>query len=157
MGFGGINSHVVIEGASTIRRQALTTKEETLLSSYQDRELLLFSATTVEYLLQKIEHLLTFTFQLSLAEIGDLAAELAKNIDNKLSLRAAIITRNPQELTQQLKILKNYLENPHTQDLNQENIFISPPFQATVYTQVESELVAIRAEWTQTVAARVLK
>jgi enediyne polyketide synthase len=129
MGFGGINSHVVIEGASTIRRQALTTKEETLLSSYQDRELLLFSATTVEYLLQKIEHLLTFTFQLSLAEIGDLAAELAKNIDNKLSLRAAIITRNPQELTQQLKILKNYLENPHTQDLNQENIFISPPFQ----------------------------
>jgi enediyne polyketide synthase len=157
MGFGGINSHVVIEGASTIRRQALTTKEETLLSSYQDRELLLFSATTVEYLLQKIEHLLTFTFQLSLAEIGDLAAELAKNIDNKLSLRAAIITRNPQELTQQLKILKNYLENPHTQDLNQENIFISPPFQATVYTQVESELVSIRAEWTQTVAARVLR
>ncbi|UXE62827.1 MAG: type I polyketide synthase [Woronichinia naegeliana WA131] len=129
MGFGGINSHVVIEGASTIRRQALTTKEETLLSSYQDRELLLFSATTVEDLLQKIEHLLTFTSQLSLAEIGDLAAELAKNIDNKLSLRAAIITRNPQELTQQLKILKNYLENPHTQDLNQENIFISPPFQ----------------------------
>jgi len=29
--------------------------------------------------------------------------------------------------------------------------------EATVYTQVESELVSIRAEWTQTVAARVLK
>jgi enediyne polyketide synthase len=126
MGFGGINSHVVIEGASTIRRQALSDKEETLLSSHQDRELLLFSATTVEDLLKKVDHLLNFAFQLSLAEIGDLAAELAKNIDNKLPLRAAIITRNPQELTQQLKTLKNYLENPQTPDLNSENIFMSP-------------------------------
>ena len=33
----------------------------------------------------------------------------------------------------------------------------SPSNAPTVYTQVESELVAIRAEWTQTVAARVLK
>jgi hypothetical protein len=33
----------------------------------------------------------------------------------------------------------------------------APLKKATVYTQVESELVAIRAEWTQTVAARVLK
>jgi hypothetical protein len=31
------------------------------------------------------------------------------------------------------------------------------PSGATVYTQVESELVSIRAEWTQTVAARVLR
>jgi hypothetical protein len=32
-----------------------------------------------------------------------------------------------------------------------------PSGEATVYTQVESELVSIRAEWTQTVAARVLR
>jgi hypothetical protein len=32
-----------------------------------------------------------------------------------------------------------------------------PQFKATVYTQVESELVSIREEWTQSVAARVLK
>jgi len=32
-----------------------------------------------------------------------------------------------------------------------------PPSPPTVYTQVESELVSIRAEWTQTVAARVLR
>ena len=34
---------------------------------------------------------------------------------------------------------------------------LAPLIKATVYTQVESELVSIRAEWTQTVAARVLK
>jgi formylglycine-generating enzyme required for sulfatase activity len=33
----------------------------------------------------------------------------------------------------------------------------TPLEKATVYTQVESELVSIRAEWTQTVAARVLR
>ena len=33
----------------------------------------------------------------------------------------------------------------------------SPPTLATVYTQVGSELVSIRAEWTQTVVARELK
>ena len=32
-----------------------------------------------------------------------------------------------------------------------------PPHRPSVYTQVESELVSIRAEWTQTVAARVLR
>jgi transposase-like protein len=32
-----------------------------------------------------------------------------------------------------------------------------PKLRATVYTQVESELVSIREEWTQSVAARVLK
>ena len=36
-------------------------------------------------------------------------------------------------------------------------VVTDPPRRSTVYTQVESELVAIRAEWTQTVAARVLK
>ena len=33
----------------------------------------------------------------------------------------------------------------------------NPPTLATVYTQVGSELVSIRAEWTQTVVARELK
>jgi hypothetical protein len=36
-------------------------------------------------------------------------------------------------------------------------VALVPPLAATVYTQVGSELVSIRSEWTQTVVARELK
>jgi hypothetical protein len=49
------------------------------------------------------------------------------------------------------------LNPPCEEGLQTINLSVSPLSKATVYTQVESELVSIRAEWTQTVAARVLR
>ena len=42
-------------------------------------------------------------------------------------------------------------------DITLKEMKFLPPQVATVYTQVGSELVSIRAEWTQTVGAREIK
>jgi enediyne polyketide synthase len=36
MGFGGINSHIIIEGLSQIRRHTLTPQEQKLIHTPQD-------------------------------------------------------------------------------------------------------------------------
>src|SRR6185295_16305402 len=43
MGFGGINTHVVLEGIPAARRSSLAVRERELLASWQDAELLLFA------------------------------------------------------------------------------------------------------------------
>ena len=112
MGFGGINTHVVLEGIG-IRRQALSTQEHILLSSAQDAELLLLAAEHATNLLQQVEHLLTLAPKLSCSELTDLAAELERNLTNH-PVRAAIVTSTPQELTTQLEILQSWLKEEIT-------------------------------------------
>ena len=60
-----------------------------------------------------------------------------------------------------LKVARSYLLvtfNTPIFALRLPTFFLPPgPQLSTVYTQVESELVSIRAEWTQAVAARELK
>jgi enediyne polyketide synthase len=112
MGFGGINAHVVLEGISP-RRQALSTQEHVLLSSAQDAELLLLAAEDANDLLQQVEHLLTLAPKLSRSELTDLAAELERNLTNQ-TVRVAIVTATPQELTTQLEILRSWLKEKIT-------------------------------------------
>ena len=80
MGFGGINTHVVLEGTATERRRALGPGERALLASTQDAELFLLSAANVANLQQQVEHLLTYASRLSRSELTDLAAELASQL-----------------------------------------------------------------------------
>ncbi|MCP2732006.1 SDR family NAD(P)-dependent oxidoreductase, partial [Symplocastrum sp. BBK-W-15] len=105
MGFGGINTHIVLEG---IPSKNVTPKIPTL-SSAQDAEIILLGATDRENLQQQIQHLLTITPRLSRAEVTDLAAQLAKTLDHS-QVRAAIVASNPQELTNRLEILQSWLE-----------------------------------------------
>ncbi|WP_315785269.1 SDR family NAD(P)-dependent oxidoreductase [Fischerella sp. JS2] len=112
MGFGGINTHVVLEGIST-RRQVLSSQEHRLLSSAQDAELMLVAAEDANHLLLQVEHLLTLAPKLSRSELTDLAAQLEKNLTDR-TVRAAIITSTPQELTTQLEILRSWLQEEFT-------------------------------------------
>jgi enediyne polyketide synthase len=109
IGFGGINTHVVLEGANGDRRQSLNLQESILLSSAQDAELILLAAPSQEELQRQVEHLLTIAPRLSAAEIGDLTAELAKKLDGKLPVRAALVVSNLHELTHRLETLKSWL------------------------------------------------
>ncbi|MGH1397175.1 MAG: type I polyketide synthase [Trichormus sp.] len=118
MGFGGINTHVVLEGINTSKRQTLTTKERLLLSSSQDVELILIAAQSLEQMKQQIEHLLDIAPRLSRAEIIDLAAQMAKNVGIGGLIRAAIIAHNPSELTNRLEILKSWLQEGVSDRLN---------------------------------------
>jgi enediyne polyketide synthase len=76
MGFGGINTHVVLEGSDVVRRSAFDAQEKALISSPQDAELFLIGARDVRDLLRQVDNLLTYTSRLSRAEVADLATQL---------------------------------------------------------------------------------
>ncbi|MDJ0795849.1 MAG: type I polyketide synthase [Calothrix sp. MO_167.B12] len=109
MGFGGINTHIVLEGTTSIRRQKLTLQERNLIATPQDAELILLAAKNTDELEQKVDHLLEIAPRLSRAEVGDLAAELAKKLDINLPVKAAVVASQPQELTTHLQTLKSQL------------------------------------------------
>jgi enediyne polyketide synthase len=108
MGFGGINTHVVLEGADVERRSTISQRERILLSSAQDAELLLLGEQSTSALLQRVEHLLTFADRLSLAEVSDLAVRMASTLDS-CRVRAAIVAGSPAELASALKTLRRWL------------------------------------------------
>ncbi len=108
MGFGGINTHLVLEGVSSKRRTLLTRREHSLLSSAQDAELMLFSGQDAADMQQQVAHLLTFAARLSLAEVTDLALHLTRTLQSG-PLRAAVVASSPIELTRRLERLKALL------------------------------------------------
>jgi enediyne polyketide synthase len=105
MGFGGINTHVLIEGASNERRASLSAAEQRLLSSAQDAELFLLGDESAEGLRRQVEHLLTFAARLSRSELIDLAATLEKRL-GRHEFRAAVVASTPLELAANLETLR---------------------------------------------------
>ncbi|MFP4104215.1 type I polyketide synthase, partial [Coleofasciculus sp.] len=118
MGFGGINTHIVLEGIS--RHPIANIGYNPTLWTTQDAELLLLSGKDISDLHQQVTHLLTLAPQLSYAEITDLAAELAKTVNPNPGIRAAIVASNPQELTTRLETLSTWLNQGITARLEQQ-------------------------------------
>ncbi|GHO91078.1 hypothetical protein KSF_011260 [Reticulibacter mediterranei] len=108
MGFGGINTHVVLEGVAQERRHTLTPPEQRLLTSFQDAELLLLRAPDAEALQEQIAQLLALAPRLSYAELTDLAAFLANHLQPG-SVRAALVVSKPREFEQRLKQLQEII------------------------------------------------
>lgn len=108
MGFGGINTHVVLESATSERRGSLGDRARTLRASAQDTELFLLSATTPNQLRERAEGLRRFAGALSRAELADLAAELARTLPDS-RLRAAVVAGSPAELERALGILVGWI------------------------------------------------
>ncbi len=118
MGFGGINTHIVLEGTANRRRsKTFDTREKLLLSSGQDAELFLLSGQDVAGLQQQVAQLLTLAAKLSLAELTDLTAQLQRNLTKNL-VRAAIVAATPAELVQRLETLQTWLEEGVTRRLD---------------------------------------
>lgn len=115
-GFGGINAHITLEGNNpNDHKTILSAKEKKLLASYQDAELFFFSGQSAKDLTHSVQHLLTIAARLSLAELIDVAAQLAKQPDEQANFRAAITASTPAELSRRLEILLSWL----TQGLEQ--------------------------------------
>ncbi|HSF39306.1 MAG TPA: type I polyketide synthase [Thermoanaerobaculia bacterium] len=108
MGFGGINTHVVIEGVATTRRLALSAREREILSSSQDAEILLLAAGDADRLAAEVERLAALAPRLSRAEVGDLAAELHRASSGGPA-RAAVVATHPRELSERLGTLLRWL------------------------------------------------
>ncbi|WP_160146097.1 type I polyketide synthase [Dictyobacter aurantiacus] len=108
MGFGGINTHIVLEGMPGERRDHLSDLEQKLLTTHQDAEIFLLSALNAEDLQEQIVRLLSMAPRLSYAELTDLAAYLAGNLQPG-SMRAAVIASRPHELERNLQQLQEIL------------------------------------------------
>ncbi|HSG41063.1 MAG TPA: beta-ketoacyl synthase N-terminal-like domain-containing protein, partial [Thermoanaerobaculia bacterium] len=81
-GFGGINVHVILEGAPAVRRRSLLAREREMLSSWQDAELLLVAARDAASLTVEVERLTEILPRLSRSELTDLAAELRRRLND---------------------------------------------------------------------------
>ncbi len=108
MGFGGINSHLVVEGVATSRRGFLTAAVKQLGASAQDAELLLLGGADRAALTRQVETLLAVAPRLAYAELGDLAVELARRAEAG-PVRAAVVAARPAELAAQLAALRSWL------------------------------------------------
>jgi enediyne polyketide synthase len=117
MGFGGINVHLAVEGAAGARRRGMTARERRLARSPQDCELLAFAAADAAGLAREVARAAELAVKLSRAELGDLAAALARDL-GKVSgpARAAVVAATPREAGERLAALAGWLRREEREE-----------------------------------------
>lgn len=109
-GFGGINTHLIIEsGDLPSQKLAPQADERALLVSNQDSELFVFGGDTKDDVLAKIDAIAADAPALSQSDLVDLAAALANDLPSTLAFRAAVIAGSPDELAEKLGQLRKAL------------------------------------------------
>ena len=100
MGFGGINTHVVLEADPPRRRRALTAREQVLSAPSLSHEVFACGAASVRQLAATLTRIAEVAPAMSFADHADLAAALA-NGDTSRRLhpyRLAMVARDPSQL-----------------------------------------------------------
>ncbi|SCL71425.1 enediyne polyketide synthase [Micromonospora citrea] len=103
MGFGGINTHLVVDGPARPRRRSLDRRTRQLARSVQDAELLLVDADTRDELHGRLTDLRALVRGLAFAELGDLATTLHRSLRGR-AYRAAVVARSPEEAERALDL-----------------------------------------------------
>jgi enediyne polyketide synthase len=111
MGFGGINLHLVLEGAAREPRGGFDAVERRLLAAEQDAELFLFAASDTTALHRQVAGMAALAPRLSRAELADAAAALAARLQPG-GARAMVVAATPAELTDRLGLLLDRLDSP---------------------------------------------
>ncbi|MGH3288254.1 MAG: SDR family NAD(P)-dependent oxidoreductase, partial [Streptosporangiaceae bacterium] len=113
MGFGGINAHVVLAAhsdAQAMRRTSLDSRTIRLVASRQDSELLLLDAASTADLSGRVASLASLCSRLAFAELGDLAATLARDLGDGPA-RAAVVAATPDQAADRLTALVQLLDS----------------------------------------------
>ncbi|MDL4777349.1 SDR family NAD(P)-dependent oxidoreductase [Actinomadura xylanilytica] len=113
MGFGGINSHVVVEGAGARRPRPFSRRTRALAASVQDAELLLVDGGSPDELRGRLAELADWVPTLSYAQLGDLAATLHQRLRD-LPYRAALVVSSPEDAERGLRRLLETLDAGET-------------------------------------------
>ncbi|HZI12438.1 MAG TPA: SDR family NAD(P)-dependent oxidoreductase, partial [Myxococcus sp.] len=121
MGFGGINTHVVLEAPSAQRRGALGGRERRLAASAQDGELVLLADAEPGALAAQARALREVAAGVSRAELADLAFEQQRHLPGGARVRAAVIASTPTELASRLETLESWLAQGVTERLDVES------------------------------------
>ena len=112
MGFGGINTHVVLSSADKpYAHLKPKIHEEALFESFQDSELFIFSSESQSLLTEKVERLVIQVEQASYAEIADIAVQLSSEVKSHERVKAAVMVQTPFQASERLKILIDSLKN----------------------------------------------
>ncbi|MFG3407985.1 SDR family NAD(P)-dependent oxidoreductase [Streptomyces sp. NPDC048142] len=104
MGFGGINTHVVLDRPAPAKRRPAGRRATTLANSLQDAELLLLDAESPQALKERLTRVADFAGTLSYAQLADLAATLQREL-RELPHRAAAVVTSPQDAELRLRRL----------------------------------------------------
>jgi enediyne polyketide synthase len=109
MGFGGINTHVVLEHTGPRRRITFDMRTRALAASVQDAELLLVGAASADELRERIGQLIQFVPTLAYAQLADLAATLHRHLRDH-PYRAAVVVTGPEDAHQRLQNVRDALD-----------------------------------------------
>jgi enediyne polyketide synthase len=113
MGFGGINTHLVLTEARRRRRKPFDQRTRALACSVQDVELLLADGGTPGELRERLARLAAGVGGLSYAQLADLAV-IAQRELRGLPYRAALVVSSPDGAQRQLQCLLQSLEAGET-------------------------------------------
>ncbi|MEU2798458.1 SDR family NAD(P)-dependent oxidoreductase [Streptomyces sp. NPDC007117] len=109
MGFGGINTHVVIDKEAPARHRAPHRRHLTLAGALQDCELLLLDGESPAELRERLTKTAGLATRLSYAQLGDLAHSLQRDL-RELPWRAAAVVTSPDDAERRLRQLTDALE-----------------------------------------------
>ncbi|MFI2077430.1 type I polyketide synthase [Streptomyces triculaminicus] len=113
MGFGGINTHVVLDRPGAHHRTVAGPRDRTLASSAQDVELLLLDGDSPQELAARLDRLTGFVPQLSYAQLADLAAALQRELRDA-PYRAAAVVSSPEDAERRLRQLRDAVDAGET-------------------------------------------
>ncbi|KAA9377607.1 SDR family NAD(P)-dependent oxidoreductase [Microbispora cellulosiformans] len=114
MGFGGINTHLVLDGDGVPeengprRRSGFDSLTRAVAASIQDAELLLVDGSSAEELGDRLTRLIDFVPGLSYAQLADLAAVLQGELRD-LPYRAAVVVSSPEDAERRLRRVREAL------------------------------------------------
>jgi enediyne polyketide synthase len=111
MGFGGINTHVILSSADFAEDKFRPSLLETQLSaSSQNSEIFVFSAISQTDLLKQLKKIKEDSLGISICELADLAKFISNKVDNKKSYKCALVVNNSEELSKIIEEAINYLQ-----------------------------------------------
>ncbi|MEU2073859.1 type I polyketide synthase [Streptomyces sp. NPDC013489] len=109
MGFGGINTHVVLDEPASRRRTAPGRRSATLAHSLQDAELLVVDGDSPKALRARLAEVAAFVATVSYGQVADLAATLQRELRG-LTHRAAVVVTSPEDAERRLTHLADLLD-----------------------------------------------
>jgi len=117
-GFGGINTHVVIEsGDAPVQTLAPQVEERALLVSNQETELFVLDGVSTLALRERIDALRADAVGISSGELVDLSRKLTAELGGG-SVRAALLAGSPEELSERVETLDQLVaEGNHGQSV----------------------------------------
>ncbi|MEU9516010.1 type I polyketide synthase [Micromonospora sp. NPDC048169] len=109
MGFGGINTHLVLDRGEPVRKVRYGSRTRAIAAGAQDAELLVFDALTPAELRERLKRVADFVPSISYAQLSDLAATLHGEL-RELPWRAAVVAHSPSDATNRLKAVVDALD-----------------------------------------------